>query len=76
MKTAEQFQTALTVKESQLAEVTKKIADVDAWVEANNAFGTSNDHAFLEKLLTEKVDLRTRQIQLQAQVDFLKWGLQ
>ena len=76
MKSAEALQNALRIKEKELEAQRTKVADLDAWIAANNVFGTEQPATFLEKLLTEKVAALHRLTQLEEQVKIIKWILQ
>lgn len=76
MKSAEALQNALRIKEPELEAQRTKVADLDAWIAANNVWGTEQPATFLEKLLTEKVAAMHRLIQLEEQVRFLRWVLE
>lgn len=76
MKSAEALQNALRIKEPELEAARTKVADLDAWIAANNVWGTEQPATFLEKLLTEKVAAMHRLTQLEEQVKFLRWVLE
>lgn len=76
MKSEETLQNALKLKEPELEAARTKVADLDAWIAANNVWGTEQPATFLEKLLTEKVTAAHRLTQLEEQVKIIKWILQ
>lgn len=76
MKSAEALQNALRIKEPELEAQRTKVADLDAWIAANNVWGVEQPATFLEKLLTEKVAAMHRLTQLEEQVRFLRWVLE
>lgn len=76
MKTEQDIHTGLERKRADLEKARARVAEIDAWVEANNFFGTKQPATFLEKLLTEKIGAEKRVIQLEAQVRFLEWVLE
>lgn len=76
MKSEETLQNALKLKEPELEAARTKVADLDAWIAANNVWGTEQPATFLEKLLTEKATAAHRLTQLEEQVRFLRWILE
>lgn len=76
MKTEQDIHTGLERKRADLEKARARVAEIDAWIEANNFFGTKQPATFLEKLLTEKISAEKRVIQLEMQVRFLEWVLE
>lgn len=75
MKTQEELIFALKKKQEQLSEARTRIDELNAWKTANNVFAEGN-HAFLEKLLTDKIMENTRIAELQGQITILKWCIE
>ena len=76
MKTEQDIHTGLERKQTDLEKARARVAEIDAWIEANNFFGTKQPATFLEQLLTEKIGAEKRVIQLETQVRFLEWVLE
>ena len=76
MKTEQYIRAGLESKQADLEKARARVAEIDAWIEANNFFGTKQPATFLEKLLTEKIGAEKRVIQLETQVRFLEWVLE
>lgn len=78
MKSAEQLQKALQIKETELTVAQEKLADLQVWINANDALQKNNDAGYknLCLFLEEKNGYKTRVIQLETQIAFLKWILE
>lgn len=73
MKTVEQLEAALSVKKSELVEVQKKIANIQAWMDVGIITESTE---FVSSVFTEKAELKDREKILKCQIEFLKWTLE
>lgn len=72
MKTQEQVQNALDIKQKELADLTARLADLQVWLDSSAFMG--NEQMFIS-CVSEREEKQRREQELQIQITFLKWVL-
>ena len=72
MKTQEQIQNALDIKQKELADLTARLDDLRVWLD-NSAF-MGNEQMFIS-CVSEREEKQRREQELRIQITFLKWVL-
>lgn len=72
MKTQEQVQNALDIKQKELADLTARLADLQVWIDSGENMRSEN--VFVAGV-DERKSKEQRQKELQIQITFLKWVL-
>ena len=73
MKTQEQVQNALDIKQKELADLTARLADLQVWIDSSEDMRSEN--VFVAGV-DERKSKERRQKELQIQITFLKWVLE
>lgn len=72
MKTQEQVQNALDIKQKELADLTARLADLQVWLDSSAFMG--NEQMFIS-CVSEREEKQRREQELRIQITFLKWVL-
>lgn len=72
MKTQEQVQNALDIKQKELADLTARLADLQVWLDSSAFMG--NEQTFIS-CVKEREEKQRREQELRIQITFLKWVL-
>jgi hypothetical protein len=72
MKTQEQVQNALDIKQKELADLTARLADLQVWLDSSTFMG--NEQMFIS-CVSEREEKQRREQELRIQITFLKWVL-
>lgn len=72
MKTQEQVQNALDIKQKELADLTARLADLQVWLDSSAFMG--NEQMFIS-CVKEREEKQRREQELRIQITFLKWVL-
>lgn len=72
MKTQEQIQNALGIKQKELADLTARLDDLRVWLDSSAFMG--NEQMFIS-CVSEREEKQRREQELRIQITFLKWVL-
>lgn len=72
MKTQEQVQNALDIKQKELAELNARLDDLRVWLDSSAFMG--NEQMFIS-CVSEREEKQRREQELRIQITFLKWVL-
>lgn len=72
MKTQEQVQNALDIKQKELADLTARLDDLRVWLDSSAFMG--NEQMFIS-CVSEREEKQRREQELRIQITFLKWVL-
>ena len=72
MKTQEQVQNALDIKQKELAELNARLDDLRVWLDSSTFMG--NEQMFIS-CVKEREEKQRREQELRIQITFLKWVL-
>lgn len=72
MKTQEQIQNALDIKQKELADLTARLDDLRVWLDSSAFMG--NEQMFIS-CVSEREEKQRREQELRIQITFLKWVL-
>ena len=72
MKTQEQIQNALDIKQKELADLTARLDDLRVWLDSSAFMG--NEQMFIS-CVKEREEKQRREQELRIQITFLKWVL-
>ena len=72
MKTQEQIQNALDIKQKELADLTARLDDLRVWLVSSAFMG--NEQMFIS-CVSEREEKQRREQELRIQITFLKWVL-
>lgn len=72
MKTQEQIQNALDIKQKELADLTARLDDLRVWLDGSAFMG--NEQMFIS-CVSEREEKQRREQELRIQITFLKWVL-
>ena len=72
MKTQEQVQNALDIKQKELADLNARLDDLGVWLDSSAFMG--NEQMFIS-CVKEREEKQRREQELRNQITFLKWVL-
>ena len=72
MKTQEQVQNALDIKQKELADMNARLEDLRVWLDSSVFMG--NEQMFIS-CVKEREEKQRREQELRIQITFLKWVL-